>query len=378
MLDEQRETVNVDWAGRAAEIAGQLAEQAAAHDAEASFVHEGYALLKQAGFFSALVPAELGGGGAEIGQMCRAIRVLAASCGSTALAFSMHSHVVAVNAWRWRHQGAPTDSLLKRVASERLVMVSSGGSDWLTSAGSATRCDGGFRISARKPFASGSEVGDLLATSVVYDDSEEGPTVLHFPVSLKADGVSLNRNWDVMGMRGTGSQEVVIEDVFLPDAMVLGRRPQGKWHILFHIISMIAMPLIYSAYVGIAEGARGKALAGAGRKPADDARLLLIGEMENCFATAEMAFERLVDIAGHADPGPDTTSQVMIARTLAAQAAIATVEKAMEVAGGFAFYRKPGLERAFRDVQAARYHPLQEKAQQMLSARIALGLDIDG
>jgi acyl-CoA dehydrogenase len=55
-----------------------------------------------------------------------------------------------------------------------------------------------------------------------------------------------------------------------------------------------------------------------------------------------------------------------------------TVEKAMEVAGGAGFYRSAGLERLFRDVQAARYHPLQEKAQLRFTGRLALGLDLDG
>ncbi len=68
----------------------------------------------------------------------------------------------------------------------------------------------------------------------------------------------------------------------------------------------------------------------------------------------------------------------MACRTLVGQAAIDTVAKAMEVTGGGAFYRKLGLERAFRDVQAARFHPLQEKPQLDLAGRVALGWDIDG
>ena len=91
-----------------------------------------------------------------------------------------------------------------------------------------------------------------------------------------------------------------------------------------------------------------------------------------------LAIERMIFIAEHDAPGPDTTSRAMTARTIVGQAAIATVEKAMEVAGGAGFYRGFGLERAFRDVQAARFHPLQEKPQQRLAGRLALGLDIDG
>ena len=139
-----------DWEALAAEIAPRIEACAAVHDADESFVNEAYALLRQQGFFKALVPFELGGGGAEIGEMCRAIRALGAACGSTALAFAMHSHLVAVAAWRWRHQGAPTDGLLRRVAADDLVLVSSGGSDWLPSGGVATKVEGGFTIAARK------------------------------------------------------------------------------------------------------------------------------------------------------------------------------------------------------------------------------------
>ena len=66
------------------------------------------------------------------------------------------------------------------------------------------------------------------------------------------------------------------------------------------------------------------------------------------------------------------------ARTLTGQAAIETVERAMEVVGGLAFTRQTSLERAFRDVQGARFHPLAELPQLELTGRVALGLGIDG
>jgi len=54
---------------------------------------------------------------------------------------------------------------------------------------------------------------------------------------------------------------------------------------------------------------------------------------------------------------------------------IKAVEKAMEVCGGSSFFRSLGLERLFRDVQAARFHPWQERKQYSFTGRIALGLD---
>lgn len=97
------------WQEAARRIATDIAEVAALHDAEDSFVADGFARLRAAGFFKALVPAELGGGGASIATMCECIRIIAGACGSTGLAFSMHCHLVAAAAWRRAHQGAPTE-----------------------------------------------------------------------------------------------------------------------------------------------------------------------------------------------------------------------------------------------------------------------------
>lgn len=367
----------IDWVRQAEEIAGQLASRAPIHDAADTFVADGFALLKERGFFKAHVPAELGGHGAGYTEICAAIRSLAAACGSTALAFAMHTHLVSVAAWRWRHQSAPTDGLLKRVAAEDLVLISSGGSDWLKSAGRAEKVEGGFRITARKIFASGCPSGDILMTSAVYDDPQVGPTVLHFGVPFKAGGVKILDTWRVMGMRGTGSNDVELSNVFVADAAIAGRRPQGKWHPLFHAISLFAFPIVYSAYVGVAESARTRALEIAKKRPADEALTFLVGEMENAFAGAEIAWADMVRLAETLTPGPEATSQSMVRRTLVGQHAIRTVERAMEVAGGASFYRDAGLERAFRDVQAARFHPLQEKPQLRYTGRLALGLDID-
>jgi len=366
-----------DWNAKAQEIAAKIAEHAAKHDADDSFVAEGFAALEEAGFFTALVPEEFGGGGATISEIADALRIVGAACSSTALAASMHSHIVAVAAWRFKHQGAPTDGLLKRIAAENLKLVSSGGSDWLTSAGTMEKVEGGYRLTARKAFASGSTVGNLLMTSAVYDDPVDGPTVLHFAAPLKGEGVSIAPTWQTLGMRGTGSDDVVFDGLFIPDAGIAGKRPQGQWHMLFHVISMIAFGIIYSAYLGVAEGARNRALEIAKKRPQDSMLAQLVGEMENRLLTAKLAHRRMIEIAETGTPGPETTSEAMQLRTLVGQAAIDTVTKAMEVAGGGAFYRKMGLERAFRDVQAARFHPLQEKPQLDLAGRVALGWPID-
>jgi alkylation response protein AidB-like acyl-CoA dehydrogenase len=360
------------------ELGPEFAARAARHDHEDLFVAENYVALKRRCVLAAGIPAELGGGGAEHRELGEMLRVLAHYCGSTALALSMHTHQVATIVWRWRRDRRSVEALLRSVAAENLVLVSSGGSDWIAGSGKAERVEGGWHIAARKIFASGVPIGDVLLTSAVWDDPQAGPTVLHFPLSLKAKGVTVLDTWRVLGMRSTGSHDIAIDGAFVPDSEILLRRPQGKWHLLFHVISLLAIPLIYSVYLGIAEAARDIALERARRHRDVQDVSYLVGEMENELATARFAHHDMLDAAATAEPSEQTTNRVMTGRAILARSAIRSVEKAMEVAGGAAFYRDLGLERRFRDVQAARFHPLQEKAQLRYAGRIALGLDIDG
>src|ERR1700712_6093479 len=123
---------------------------------EDKFVADNFAMLKASGLFEAGVPAELGGGGAGIDELAAMLRTLAHYCGSTALAFSMHTHQVAIPAWRWTHQKATAvEPLLKRIATERIQLVSSGGSDWIAGSGKGGKGGGGHRITPPQGFSFG-------------------------------------------------------------------------------------------------------------------------------------------------------------------------------------------------------------------------------
>jgi acyl-CoA dehydrogenase len=368
-----------DWLRVIDELGPACAQRTAAHDEADSFVAESYAALKERGAFAAGVPAELGGGDASHRQLCDMVRTLAHHCSSTALAFSMHTHLVASLSYLWRGGNKAVEPLLRRVAAEKLVLVSTGGSDWLQGSGKLEKVEGGFRLTGRKIFGSGVPAGSLLMTTGVYDDPKDGPTVYHFPVPLNAPGVKVLETWKVMGMRGTASHDIELQDVFLPDAVMGGvRRPAGKWHPFMHTICLVALPVIYAAYVGVAEAARRIALELCARRKNDPLLPLLVGEMENQLVTGQVAHASMLDMVEKEKPGPATSSAVLCRRTIAATAVVRAVEKAMEVAGGPGFYRAAGLERLFRDVQGARYHPMQEKPQTRLTGRMLLGLDIDG
>ncbi len=374
MLVTTETTSSTDFLALAETLGARFGERAGTHDAAGTFVEANYLALKEHRFFSAGVPAELGGGGLSHAQLCELIRILGRHCGSTALAFSMHTHLVAAAVWRYCH-GKPAEKLLRRVAAEELVLVSTGAADWLGSNGSLERVEGGYRFSATKICCSGSPMGDLMITSGVLEDGEDGPNVLHFAVPFERDGVECKHDWDVLGMRATGSHTWTLEDVFVPEESIVLCRPQEGWHPSWSVVLTVANPLILSAYLGVTEAACALARKLASKRPPGMEPFAVLGEMENQLMAARLAWDGLVrgakDYAFEAHL--ERANEALIQKTLGARACMAAVNAASEAGGGATFARGVGFERLFRDVQGVRWHPLPESRQVVFTGRQALG-----
>jgi len=361
------------------EVAKVFAERASANDESDRFIEDNYAELKSRGLVSAGVPSQLGGGGASIRDLCEVLKIIGGACGSTGLALSMHTHQVAIPAWRWHHQEAArgvVEPLLRRIADENIVLLSSGGSDWIGGSGTAEKVDGGYKITARKVFSSGAPAGDLMMTGAITEEDGER-TVLHFGVPMGAPEVTVLDTWRTLGMRSTGSHDVQIDGLFIADDNIPMRRKAGEWHPAFQMIATIAFPLIYSVYLGVAQSARDIALDIARKKPESHRTQSIAGRMENALTAARLAHEHMLAATDRNAPSAETINDTMIGRRMVEENAIRVVELAMELAGGASFYRKNELERRFRDIQAARYHPLQKESQAEYAGAMALRQSVD-
>ena len=131
-------TASLDLNAVLKELGPRFAAGVADRDTAAEFVADHYDELRERRVFSALVPIELGGGGASHSEMCAFLRGLAHYCSSTALAVSMHQHLVAAAVYNYRN-GRPGQKLLERVAEKEAVLVSTGANDWLGSNGEVER-----------------------------------------------------------------------------------------------------------------------------------------------------------------------------------------------------------------------------------------------
>jgi alkylation response protein AidB-like acyl-CoA dehydrogenase len=361
----------------AAELGRQFAEHSARHDRDGTFVDEAFAVLRESGYLALAVPTELGGMGATIGQVAMAQAEMARHDASAALAIAMHLHVTLFGAWRFRRDMPGAENMLRRIVDERIVLVSTGGADFTRPNGEATKVDGGFRVSGRKVFASQVPQGDVFSTMFTFEDPEAGRQVLSMAIPVRAEGVSILDTWDTMGMRGTGSHDVVMSDVLVADAQVMSRRPWGVLDPPLMVIVSHAMPVISGVYLGIAEGARDRVIAAiTGTEKALDPMIQrLVGLMDYKLRVARWSLVgALTEVGDNPEPSMQNVVAVMQAKRAIAQEAVSACDTALEIAGGSGYFRKAGLEQAIRDIRGVVFHPLTPELTLNHAGKVALGV----
>ena len=369
LLDSPPQTLTDTHAvALAARMGVVAAEHDAGHDRDATFVTEAYDAMHAAGYLRLAVPTDLGGAGATMRQLVLAQHELGKHSGAAALSSTMHHYLTLVQVWR-RRRGAPdAEAVLAKVA-DGLVMATSGGSDWVSPTTVATEVEGGYLFTGRKVFCSQAPVAGVVSTCAVLGEPGPGATVLHAGVPLASDGVSVVETWDTLGMRGTASHDLVLEDVFVPAEKVAGTRPYGELTGPLLVAAIHFAPLAGAAYLGVAAGAFDHAVRLT--KPGS---VRQVGEMRSRLRVALWALLASVEEIGE-DPVADeaTLETVMLAKRHAVNEARVIVDMALEVAGGSAFFRGSPLERAYRDVRGGPFHPLTPEATLELVGRRALG-----
>lgn len=193
--------------------------------------------------------------------------------------------------------------------------------------------------------------------------------------ALSADGVSVEKTWDTLGMKATGSHTIVFEDVFVPDPAVAVTRPAGERPALLSAVATAALPLIMSAYVGIADAVVDEVqsmLAGPRRTAHDPDGGRDVDRAHHC--------RHMVDAMVHEAnnlryvPSDEMASRALIRKRVAGDAMIDCARLGIEATGGMGFMRSSVLERLYRDAHGNLFHPLPRAKQLQFTGRVGLGL----
>jgi acyl-CoA dehydrogenase len=365
----------------AAELGAEFAPRAAEHDRENTFVRENFDRMRERGYLKLAVPEEFGGLGASMRQVVYAQAELARHCASTALAVNMHLYLTLSTVYRLRHGATAAEGLLRRIADEGIVLMSSGGSDGLWPSGTAVREDGGYRVTGRKVFCSQAPVADVLTTMAVLDDPDDGRVVLAVAIPTASEGFRVLETWDTLGMRATSSHDVQLDSVFVSEKQVGARRPWGRIDPFLRNAAVHFAPPVAAVYWGIAAGARDQAVqticarrVGDGQPLAADQTIQRqVGLMDVLLRTSWWALAGALDeVAESAELSDETVGTVMIAKREVVTKAIDVVNLAMDATGGASYFKRSPLEMAYRDVRAGAFHPVNPEKTLLHAGRMAL------
>ena len=262
----------------------------------------------------------------------------------------------------------------------------------------ASSTEGGFRVSGRAPFVSNCYDADWISSTAVVDvdrhsEGEPEMVMVYFP----REDCEIFDTWDVMGMRGTGSNDISVTDVFVPKSRTFPMVPEFEPGSHYQG-PLYRLPLVCAAGTGIptpmlrvarraldevTELALTKTpVASSGLLKERSSAQIQLGKAEAILRSGRLllldtvseAWQRCVDNIPHT---LKQRADVLLASTRAMSSAVQAVELACRIAGTTAFRATSPLERCFRDVQTMRHHVFTSEARYGTFGQVYLGVPPD-
>lgn len=364
----------------ARELAPTLRAMAEETERERRLPQEAVEKLRGAGLFHLTVPQEIGGLQADPITLAQVIEEVAAADGSAGWCVMIAA------------QNASFSGFVDRDAA---ATVFGGGGIVAGVArpiGRAVPRDGGYVVSGRWPFASGSSHADWFAAECLrYDGDQpmrdEAGNAVSYLAFVPRDEVTVHDTWHTIGLRGTASNDFSIERAFVPEPFALRMFP-APWHPwpYFRTLALIfishgahALGVARAAVESAMEIARQKIGWGTDRPIAEQARLQL--QVAEAFVLVESARDhlhaatsRLWEAAQRGDELGHLNARVRLATSHAASASWQAVDIVHGALATSTIFTGNPLERQFRDMRTAAAHVMVGPLTYEAAARVELGL----
>jgi indole-3-acetate monooxygenase len=349
--------------------------------------------MKQAGIFGMAMPREWGGAELDPLEEFRVIETLSRFDGSVGWCAFIGAAGGHWSSW-----------LDQDVARELFRDVNAAFAASILFAGKARRVDKGYLVTGRWPFASGCQHSECFAlTCRVIDDDRNGSTLPNGAPEMRMVYVSSSKvqivdTWYSTGLRGSGSHDVELDDVFIPEAHSVSfpncfidpPRRSGP----IYAFPLLAGYLLPSVALGVARAAidafidiashRKITIAGLGGQQAllrtSPHAQVAIASAEGLVKSARsLVFEVIGEIwetlVRGALPSPNLRASYQIANTNAHRSCTAAVDLLYKVNGGSSVYARGPLDRCFRDIHTINQHNATSLAMDEKAGQVLLGLE---
>ncbi|MFD1561654.1 acyl-CoA dehydrogenase family protein [Paraburkholderia silviterrae] len=368
--DQESNALAAELIARAQALAPVLAERGDAAEAAGRIPAQTIADMQAAGFFKVLQPKRYGGYELDPQTFFEIQMALARGCMSTAWVYG----VVGVHNWQLAlfDERAQQDVWGKDPAT---LIAST-----YMPVGKVTPVEGGFRLSGHWKFSSGSELCEWIFLGALVPPAKAGEPPEYRTFLLPKSDYAIEQDWDVLGLRATGSHDIIVNDVFVPEYRthkavdgMMGTSPGLALNDapLFRLpFAQIFVRAVCTACIGALQGAvddfrayaTNRVSANSGSKTSEDT-----GAQSAC-ANAAVAIDEMqvllrrnfAELLAAAQGGPEVSIERRVHfRYQSAQVAERCAQAAnalLRYAGGNGIYKRNPLVRRFLDLHAARAH----------------------
>lgn len=362
------------------ELADRFLKRAAKVDEEGSFPFENIQELVESGYTQLTIPKEYGGAGISLYELVRLQEQIAMGDGATSLSIGWHMGIIKnldekklwdESVYKRVVEDVKKGALLNGAASEPQTGSPTRGGRPTTT---AEKTSDGWLINGRKTFTTLSPMLDYFIVSAGVKDSDETG---NFLVHRSLKGVSIEETWDSIAMRGTGSHDLVLENVLVEEddfveRFVPGKKGANGW--LLHIPA---------CYLGIAQAAKKYAIQFAKTYSPNSISGTIadiptvqqrIGEMELHIMEAKAflyAVAKQWD-ASTEEERAELSPELGAAKHVVTNKAIQVVDLAMRIVGARSLSLQSPLQRYYRDVRAGLHNPPMDDMTIQLLAKKAI------
>lgn len=359
---ELTEEALLEGARRVGELAESQAKQA---EEDASVSSEVVELMKEVGITRMMVPKNQGGPDVSLRTFVKVLRKVAnynVSAAWLTFLYPLHNMLPAY---------LPKESQEKIYNDGGLI------ADIFAAVGEAERVEGGYRVSGKWNFVSGINHASWVGVGVKVDNGKGGKEVI-LPMLYK-DQFTIVENWDTFGLRGSGSNQIIVEDVFVPDDMIFMpeqaeeiRRPADddyeKDYPLYHVP---LFPAFYFGFPVMAVGAAERMIEEFKKATEKRVRLMdgvresesprsqrVMAEITTEFKTAEALLDKYITLLEeYEENGAETpNSEFFALRTKIIKTTTDIGMRILLTLGGGALYKGGPIELFFRDLVSLATH----------------------
>ena len=356
----------------------ELAPRARALDEREEFPWENMKGLAKLGLFGLTIDQAYGGTGGGFKEVAIVVEEVARACAATAVIYAAHLSLATQTIYRFGNEEQKQRFLPPLVRGDKLAAFAltepGAGSDAAALATTATKGKGQYVLNGSKLFITNGDVADTFVVFATHDRSLRTRGIDCFVVEKGMPGFTAHKQTGKMGMRASSTAELVFQECAVPEENRLGEEGTGFYD---------AMQILEASRIGIAAQCVGigqACLEAAARyvqhrqafgHPIAEFQAIqwMLADMATEMDAARLLTRRAAILK---DQGMPHGAASAMAKLFASEAANRAASKAVQVHGGYGYFKDSAVERYYRDAKVTEIYEGASEVQRVIIARSVL------